>query len=168
MPPIGMLLRGVDFANIFWVLKRGKKTTITRSKYKSLPQAKEDGAVTINFGVFLNSLINFLVLSIIIFTMVRAINTLKRKKQIKSAKECRYCFSKIDIRAVKCAYCGSIQEEEEQQPSISPKSDLSPRSSILLVDSDDEDDDTVPNNKNPGYKYWKKNLKKQISRSLHE
>jgi len=123
MPPIGWLLSGVDFANIFILLKRGKKNKITQSRYKSLTQAKEDGAVTINIGVFLNSILNFVVISVIIFTFVRTINKLKKKKE-PTSKQCPYCYSKIDQRAIRCAFCTSqlkenfnylIKEEEEEE-----------------------------------------------------
>lgn len=111
MPPIGWILSGVDFANLFILLKRGKKNSITKGSYKSLTQARDDGAVTINVGVFLNSVINFSVISVIIFVMVRTINQIKKKgKKRMLAKQCKHCFSKIDYRALKCPYCTSIQD----------------------------------------------------------
>jgi large conductance mechanosensitive channel len=187
MPPIGMLLRGVDFANIFWVLKRGKKIAITKAKYKSLTQAKEDGSVTINIGVFLNSLINFLVLSVIIFTLVRFINKLKRKKQKKSSKECKYCYSKVDIRAIRCPYCtGDLAEcvplslssstsgnallPVNENPLSAPTTPTYPDfQNILDVEdlSDDDDDDDHEDTNKIQSKYWKKNLKKQLSRTFN-
>lgn len=186
MPPIGMLLRGVDFANIFWVLKRGKKIAITKAKYKSLQQAKEDGSVTINIGVFLNSLINFLVLSVIIFTLVRFINKLKRKKQKKSTKECKYCYSKVDIRALKCPYCtadlpdtvpvslssstsGNALLTNENNDNNSNPTTPTDRDfpKTILDDSEDDDDDDDEDTSKMQSKYWKKNLKKQLSRTFN-
>lgn len=115
MPPIGWLLSGVDFANIFLLLKRGKKNKLTKGQYKSLSQAKEDGAVTVNVGVFLNSVLNFVVISVIIFAFVRTINQAKEDRKHKDkegkshkTKKCIYCYSKIDFRARKCPYCTSI------------------------------------------------------------
>lgn len=108
MPPIGYLLRGVDFRNMFIVLRRGKKHSITKETYKSLSQAVEDGAVIIKLGVFLNTLINFIVLSIVIFILVRGINRHKLKNESeKKIQECPHCFSSISIKAVKCPRCTS-------------------------------------------------------------
>jgi len=189
MPPIGMLLRGVDFANIFLLLKRGKKTMITKAKYRSLAQAKEDGAVTINIGVFLNSLINFLVLAIIVFGFVRAINKLKRKKQTKTSKECKFCYSKVDIRAIRCSYCTSSIEQDKSVESDSSDVDTNPGSTTSLTpasantpkpskkdlniqeeeySSSSDEDEGISKPGKQQYKYWKKNLKKQISRSVLE
>src|SRR5262249_157580 len=95
IPPIGWLLSVVDLANIFVLLKRGKKHRITKSRYKSLTHAREDGAVTVNVGVFLNTVLNFVVISVIIFTFVRTINKIKRKKKPKVAL-CKHCFSYVD------------------------------------------------------------------------
>lgn len=190
MPPIGMLLRGVDFANIFLLLKRGKKMTITKTRYKSLSQAKEDGAVTINVGVFLNSMINFFVISVIIFVIMRTITRIKRKKHSKSGKECKFCFSRVDIRAIKCPYCTSMIESEvpseensvsdEESTQASASASNTPVSTSGLErkrnlskefdskDQDDESSDEDTGIKHKQYKYWKKNFKKQISRTVLE
>jgi len=114
MPPIGWLLSGVDFANLFILLKRGKKG----GSYKSLGQAKEDGAVTVNVGNFLNSFINFVVISVVIFTMVRIVNTM-RKKKAKITKNCPLCYSKIDQRSVRCSFCTADLSEDEETDSHS-------------------------------------------------
>jgi large conductance mechanosensitive channel len=105
MPPIGWLLSGVDFANLFVLLKKGKKG----GPYKSLSSAKDDGAVTINVGAFLNSFINFVVISVVIFTMVRIVNKV-RKKKAKIKKKCPFCYSKIDHRSVRCSFCTASLE----------------------------------------------------------
>jgi len=99
MPPIGLLLSGVDFQNLFFVLKQGKNNQSSKT-YKSLAQAKAAGAVTINFGVFFNFLLNFTVLSVVIFLLLRFIGKMKREK-----KKCKYCYSKVDMRATRCAFC---------------------------------------------------------------
>jgi len=146
MPPIGWLLRGVDFANIFFLLKRGKKNAITRNRYKTLAQAKDDGAITVNYGVFLNSVINFMVISIIVFALVRTVNKLKLKnKGASKARECPHCFMKIDLRATKCPFCTTPIESE---PS-----------------SEGNEEDSSDAEGKPKVKFWKKNLKKQLSSS---
>lgn len=81
MPPIGFFLRGVDFTNIFIVIRRGKKNSVTRGTYKSLQAAIEDGAVTVKVGVFFNALINFIIISGVIFTMIRTINKFKLQQE---------------------------------------------------------------------------------------
>eukprot|EP01116_Phalansterium_solitarium_P003108 TRINITY_DN1369_c0_g2_i1.p1 TRINITY_DN1369_c0_g2~~TRINITY_DN1369_c0_g2_i1.p1 ORF type:complete len:238 (+),score=87.55 TRINITY_DN1369_c0_g2_i1:208-921(+) len=102
-------MSGVDFANLFVLLKRGKKHAITGERYKSLKAARDDGAVTVNIGMFLNSLINFIVISAIIFGMVRTINKLKRGTAGSGPKQvrCSLCYMKIDPRASRCPFCAS-------------------------------------------------------------
>lgn len=107
MPPIGLLLGDVDFANLFVLLQQGDPG----SPYASLAEAQAAGAVTINYGVFINTLISFLVVSLVIFILVRNINRLKREEEAPPAEpttqECPYCLSTISIQAVRCAYCTS-------------------------------------------------------------
>ena len=78
MPPIGLLLGGVDFSNMFLVLKDGAKAA---APYASLAVAKEAGAVTLNIGVFINTIINFLIIAFAIFMVVKWINSLKKKEE---------------------------------------------------------------------------------------
>jgi large conductance mechanosensitive channel len=106
MPPIGLLLSGVDFANIFYVLKRGKKNVDGR--YRSLAAAKADGAVTINHGAFINNLLNFTVVSVVIFLLLRSVGKMKEGK-----KRCRYCYKKIHERATRCPQCCSLLFEDD-------------------------------------------------------
>ena len=107
MPPIGLLLGGVDFSNFFAVLKGagGVRT------FASLAEAQQAGAVTINYGVFLNALISFLIIAIVLFMIIRTFNRLKRKEESAPAaptiKECPYCLSAVPIKATKCAFCTS-------------------------------------------------------------
>ncbi len=107
MPPIGLLLGDVDFTNLFLVIKHGASA----GPYESLDAAKEAGAVTINYGVFINTIISFIIVAFAIFLVVRYINKLKRKEEAPPAepttKECPYCFSTIHIKAVRCAECTS-------------------------------------------------------------
>jgi large conductance mechanosensitive channel len=107
MPPIGLLLGNVDFYNIFAVLKEGK----TVGPYASVAAAKAAGAVTLNVGVFINTIINFLIVAFAIFLLIRSINRLKRKQEAPTAapatKECSFCFTTIPIKATRCPNCTS-------------------------------------------------------------
>jgi large conductance mechanosensitive channel len=107
MPPIGLLLGNVDFSNIFAVLKEGK----VAGPYASVAAAKSAGAVTINFGVFVNTIISFIIVAFAVFLLVRAINKLRRQEEapppVSTTKECTYCFSKIPIKATRCPNCTS-------------------------------------------------------------
>jgi len=108
MPPIGLLLGKVDFNNLFAVLKEGTKSA---GPYTSLAEAQEAGAVTINYGVFINTLVSFLIISLAIFLIIRNINKLRRQREAPPAepttKECPFCFSQIPIKAVRCPNCTS-------------------------------------------------------------
>jgi len=104
MPPIGMLLGNVDFANIFAVLKEGK----VPGPYASVAVAKEAGAITINFGLFINTIINFLIVAFAIFLVVKNVNKLKRTPPaVPTTKECPHCLSTIPIKATRCGHCTS-------------------------------------------------------------
>jgi large conductance mechanosensitive channel len=107
MPPIGLLLGNVDFSNIFVVLKEGKVV----GPYASVAAAKSAGAVTINFGVFVNTIITFLMVVFAVFLLVRTINRLRREEEapppVPTTKECTYCFSSIPIKATRCPQCTS-------------------------------------------------------------
>jgi len=107
MPPIGLLLGNVDFTNIFAVLKEGKVT----GPYASVAAAKSAGAVTVNFGVFINTIISFILIAFAVFLLVRTINKLRREEEapppVPTTKECTYCFSNIPIKATRCPNCTS-------------------------------------------------------------
>lgn len=107
MPPIGILLGNVDFTNLFLIVKQGP----TPGPYASLALAQAAGAVSINYGVFVNTLINFIIISFCIFFIIRAINRLKKQEPAPAAapttKECTYCFSTIPIKALRCPNCTS-------------------------------------------------------------
>jgi len=107
MPPIGLLLGNVDFTNLFLVLKEGK----IPSPYESLAAAKGAGAVTMNIGVFINTIISFLIVAFAVFLVVKNVNRLKREEKAPpaapSTKECPLCLSVIPIKAVKCPHCTS-------------------------------------------------------------
>ena len=108
MPPIGLLLGNIDFANLFIVLKEGAKAV---GPYASLSAAKAAGAVTINYGLFINTVITFLIVAFAVFLLVRNINRLKREEEAppvaSTTKECPYCISTIPIKATRCSHCTS-------------------------------------------------------------
>lgn len=107
MPPIGLLLGGVDFSNLFAVLKEG----VDPAPYASLEAAQNAGAVTINYGVFINGVISFLIVAFAIFIIIRYINRLKRPEAkpapAPTIKKCQYCLSDINIKATRCPNCTS-------------------------------------------------------------
>ena len=105
MPPIGLLFGNVDFANLFILLKEGK----VPGPYGSLVAAKAAGAVTLNIGVFVNTIISFLIIAFSIFIVIRNTNKLKRQEEappaVPTTKECPHCLSVIPIKATRCAHC---------------------------------------------------------------
>ena len=107
MPPIGILLGNVDFANLFWVIKEGT----TPGPFDTLAAAKESGAVIISYGVFINTIISFIIVAFAVFLLIRNINKLKKEEEAPPAepttKECPFCFSTIPIKATKCPQCTS-------------------------------------------------------------
>lgn len=107
MPPIGLLLGGVDFSELFLVLKEGS----TPSPYVALAEAQAAGAVTINYGVFINSLISFIIVAFAVFMLIKSLNKLKREEKAPAVepteKECPYCFTSIPIKASRCPHCTS-------------------------------------------------------------
>jgi large conductance mechanosensitive channel len=107
MPPLGLLIGGVDFADFFLVLKAGAKA----GPYASLADAQAAGAVTMNYGVFVNSVISFLIVAFAVFLLIKAINRLRREEEAPApeptTKECPYCFSTIPIKATRCPNCTS-------------------------------------------------------------
>jgi large conductance mechanosensitive channel len=104
MPPIGMILGGIDFSEFY--------INLSGQSFASLADAQKAGAATINIGVFLNTLIEFLIIAFAIFVMLRVINQLQREKPADpTTKDCPYCLSSIPIKAVKCAHCTSDLEK---------------------------------------------------------
>ncbi len=105
MPPIGLLLGKVDFSNLYLVLSGDVPPGST------LEQAKALNAVTINYGLFINTVIDFLIVAFAIFLVVRQVNRLRRQPQAAPAspttKECPYCFTNIPIKAIRCPNCTS-------------------------------------------------------------
>ena len=99
-PPLGLLLGGIDFSNFFVVLGGGQ--------YPSLKAAKDAGAATLNYGLFLNTVINFVIVALVLFFVVRGMNALKREQPAASAdKPCPHCAMKIPLAAKRCPHCTS-------------------------------------------------------------
>ena len=106
MPPIGLVLGNVDFSNLFVVLKAGK----IAGPYASLVEAKAAGAVTFNYGLFVNSIISFVIVAFAVFLLIKQMNILTRKEKSSEApktKDCPYCRSSIAAAAVRCPCCTS-------------------------------------------------------------
>jgi large conductance mechanosensitive channel len=105
-PIIGLLTSGADMADLFIVLKQG----IIGGPYSTLGQANKDGAVTLSYGLFFNSLFSFLVVSWFAFLIVKSVNRIKKQElinELKKTKACPYCYSKINIQATVCPQCTS-------------------------------------------------------------
>lgn len=110
MPPIGLLLGRVDFSNLFVVLKAGQ----TAGKYITLTEAQTAGAVTLNYGMFINTIISFIIVALVVFLVIKNVNRLKKEAPAKPmTKECPYCFSTISIKARRCAFCTSSLEPKQ-------------------------------------------------------
>lgn len=101
MPPIGLILGRVDFANLYVNMSGGK--------YASLADAQAAGAVTFNYGAFLNTIIDFMIVAFVIFLLVRQVNKLQKPAAAAPAltKECPFCISAIAIKATRCPHCTS-------------------------------------------------------------
>ncbi len=124
MPPIGILLGKVDFANLFFVLKDGAET---QGPYVSLDAAQQAGAVTMNVGAFLNAIISFIIVAFAVFMLIKAMNTLQEKLErhpetetTPTTKTCPYCYSIIPLKATKCPACTADLPTVEA-PSLSAK-----------------------------------------------
>ncbi|MGE5439183.1 MAG: large-conductance mechanosensitive channel protein MscL [Bacteroidota bacterium] len=112
MPPIGLLIGNVDFSSLFIVLKHGT----TPGPYYTIDQAQKAGAVTLNIGLFINTIISFLIIAVSIFMLVKLIKYLEGREEAKpeapALKKCPYCLSNIDPEATRCAYCTSDLRQE--------------------------------------------------------
>ena len=106
MPPIGLALGNVDFSDLFMLLKGGAKAP---PPYASLAEAQAAGAVTVNYGVFINSIVSFLIVAFAVFLLVRAANRMKPAEAAAapSTKDCPYCRMAIPIGATRCPQCTS-------------------------------------------------------------
>ena len=101
MPPIGLLLGKINFSDLF--------INLSGTAYTSVKAAKDAGAATINYGVFLNTVINFIIVAFVVFLLVKQINRMKKEPAPAepNTKECPYCLSAIPIKATRCPHCTS-------------------------------------------------------------
>ena len=101
MPPIGKLMGNLDFSNLFFALNG--------QVYESLKAAKDAGAPTINYGLFINTVLDFVIVAFVIFMLVKQMNRLKKEAPAAApeTKECPYCFSQIALKATRCVGCTS-------------------------------------------------------------
>jgi large conductance mechanosensitive channel len=106
MPPIGLALGNVDFSDLYVLLKEGPKAA---APYASLADAKAAGAVTVNYGLFVNSIISFLIIALAVFLLVRVANRLKPAEAAAapSTKDCPFCRMAIPVGATRCPQCTS-------------------------------------------------------------
>ncbi len=100
MPPIGLILGKVDFSNLF--------LSLSGKSYETLAAAKAASAPTLNYGLFLNTVIDFIIVAFAIFLLVKQVNRLSRPAEVApTTKECPYCFSSMAIQATRCPHCTS-------------------------------------------------------------
>ena len=99
MPPIGLLLGKVDFTNLF--------VTLTGVRHATLAEMQTAGAVTINYGLFINTVINFLIVGFAVFLTVKQVNRMRRPAEAPATKDCPYCYSAIPAQAKRCPQCTS-------------------------------------------------------------
>lgn len=109
MPPIGLAVGRVNFGNLFWVIAQGTP----RGPYNTIAEAQHAGAVTLNYGTFVDTIVSFFIIAVAVFFLVRAINRVRGEFQQAPApaapttKECPYCCSSIAIKATRCPNCTS-------------------------------------------------------------
>lgn len=99
MPPIGLAFKGVDFTNLF--------VSLTKQSYPTLAAAKAAGAPTLNYGLFINTIISFVIVAFAMFMVVRQIARLRPPAPAASTRECPFCLSAVPLRATRCAHCTS-------------------------------------------------------------
>jgi len=107
MPPIGLLLGGVDFTDFFITLRDSAEA----GPYLSLAEAKANGAVTLSYGMFINAVVSFTIIAFAVFLLIRGINRMRRQEEVvatdPTTKDCPKCFSVISIKASRCPHCTS-------------------------------------------------------------
>ena len=106
MPPIGLLLGNVGFSNLF--------INLSGQPYGSLEEAQAAGAATINYGLFINTVLDFIIVAFVIFLLVRQVNRMRREQEAPPAgpttRECPYCLSTVPLKATRCPHCTSELE----------------------------------------------------------
>jgi len=107
MPPIGLLLGNVDFSNLFIVLQGGES-----GPFATIADAQAAGAVTLNYGLFVNTVISFIIIALAVFMVIKSLNRLKRAEDAPATepatKDCPFCFTTIPINAKRCPNCTSL------------------------------------------------------------
>ena len=121
MPPLGWMMGKVDFANKYWILPVGD----VKGPFASLDAAQKAGAVTVNWGLFVNAVISFLIVAFAVFMLIKAMNTLQAKLEAKEKKEaaaaapstkvCPYCCSDIPVAATRCPHCTSELDTKKKK-----------------------------------------------------
>jgi len=107
MPLVGLLIGGIDFSNLF--------ISLSSTNYATLAEAEAAGAATLNYGLFLGSVVDFLIIAFSIFIAIRQISKLRKKDEVEedpSTKSCPYCISEVDIEASRCPNCTSQLVED--------------------------------------------------------
>jgi large conductance mechanosensitive channel len=105
MPPVGMLLGKMDFSAMF--------INLSGKQFETLAEARKAGAATLNYGLFINSMVDFAIMAFVVFIMVKQINRLKREEPVAPApetKECPFCLSPVPLAATRCSQCTSVIE----------------------------------------------------------
>ena len=102
MPPIGLLVGGVDFSSLFFILKEGAQP----GPYATIAAAQAAGAVTIGYGIFINAVISFIIVAFAVFMLIKGINRLREEKEATS-RDCPRCFTSISVKATRCPHCTS-------------------------------------------------------------
>lgn len=115
MPPLGLLMGGIDFSNAFIVLHEGS----TPAPYQTLQMAQEAGAVVLRYGIFINAVISFALVAFAVFLLVRYVNKLKSPQQTPEPvspkiKKCTFCYSDIPVEATRCPHCTSNLGEQSK------------------------------------------------------
>lgn len=110
-PVIGLIFKA-DFTNLFWVMREGGPALDPAAGYQTLAEAQAAGAVTMNYGNFINYVITFLIVAFVIFLLIRSINRMRRavekpKEAAATTKDCPFCLSAIPIKATRCPHCTS-------------------------------------------------------------
>lgn len=107
MPPVGLLLGRMDFSNLF--------INLSDTVYPTLAAAKEAGAPTVNYGLFLNTVLDFFIVAFVLFLMIKQVERFKKKEEIvKHTRECPYCISEISLKATRCPHCTAELTTERQ------------------------------------------------------
>ncbi|MHB1296010.1 MAG: large conductance mechanosensitive channel protein MscL [Anaerolineae bacterium] len=119
MPPLGLVLGSLDFSNLFLVLREGDPI----GPYNTLVAAQEAGAITWRFGQFITTMVNFVIIALAVFVVVKVVARMMPKNEVPAAqpmtKTCPYCTTAIPVAAVRCPFCTSHLQEEAQDVSVS-------------------------------------------------